>query len=200
MMGLSRFAIMGGLGTLFLFGCGPVPPPEVSDHKVVVVLPPENMTAHNEVEERSYPEISAAFAQRGYYCISPELVRAVFNANKFEDAGRINTLPVQKIGEVFGADAVLRTRVTEWSTTYILVYASVTVGLEMELLDVKTGGVIWTAKRTLSKKPDPNQVNDPISLLVASAFTAMLSYDEVVDENAHEMLSNLIQGPYYGQW
>lgn len=163
--------------------------------KILVVLPPENQTSNTEVEEKLFPILGTQFAKRGYYVLSPEMVRAVFNQNKLQDAGQINQLSVQKVGEVFKADAVLKTRVYDWSSAYYVLGSSVNVGLDMEIVDVKTGKQLWAFKRLLSKAPD----NDS-GLIGAALHAATTPYEPIARENAAVMFSTVPEGKDIKTW
>jgi hypothetical protein len=186
--------------SLAFVNCGPKPKinPQYQQMKptVIVVLPPENTTSNTEVEETAYPIIFEKITNRGYYCISPEMVRATFNANRMEDAGRINALPPQKFKEVFNADAVLKTKITDWSSKYILISASVTITLEMQLVDAKTGEELWSMTNTVSKSPN-NSGGGVLGALVSAAMTAAFTaYEPIMEENANVTLTTVPLGDY----
>jgi hypothetical protein len=170
--------------------------------KTVLVLPPENTTANTDVLEKSYPFIFSKLAQRGYYVISPELAMQLFRANKLNDPGRLNQLPTQKFKEVFGVDAVLRTRVIEWSSKYVVLSSTVNVGFEMSLVDAQSGTLLWSHKNTLSQAPDNGGggggVAGLIGALVNSAVHAAVTpYEPIAANNAQLMLGTIPQGPLH---
>ena len=168
--------------------------------KTVLVLPPENTTSNTEVLQKSYPFVFSEMAQRGYYVISPELTLQLFRANKLNDPGQINNLPPAKFHEVFGVDAVLKTKVTEWSSKYIVVSSSVNVGFDMQLVDTKSGTVLWSQSRVQSQTPDNGNNNSILGALVNAALTAATTpYEPIASENARFMLSSIPQGPYNAQ-
>jgi hypothetical protein len=185
---------------LVIMNCGPVakihPNYQQMKPTVVVVLPPENMTSNTQVEETAYPVIFEKMSNRGYYCISPEMVRATFNANRMEDAGRINALPPQKFKDVFNADAVLRTKITDWSSKYILISSTVTITVEMALLDTKTGEELWSMKNTVSKSPNNNGGGVIGALVSAAVNAAFTSYEPIMEENAKQTLNTVPVGTY----
>jgi hypothetical protein len=190
--------LLCGLG---LMNCGPKPTlhPDYANRKptVVLVLPPENTLQATEVEETAYPIIYEKLTNRGYYCISPELARGIFNANKLEDAGRINALPPQKLKEIFGADAVLRVRVLDWTSKYIVISSTVTIKFEMTLVDASTGEDLWSLTHVVSKSPSGNSGGGLVGALIeAAVHAAMTPYEPIADENAGVMLSTLPEGTY----
>ncbi len=195
-----RITALGAVGCLFLIQCAPTakinPNFEKMKPKVVVVLPPENTTSNTEVEETAYPILFEKVSNRGYYCISPEMVRAIFNSNRLEDAGRINQLPLKKFKEIFGADAVLRTKITDWSSKYIIISSTVTITLESELMDTKTGEELWSMKNTVSKSPN-NSGGGVVGGLVGAVMNAAFTpYEPIMEENANTTLTTIPQGDY----
>jgi hypothetical protein len=176
--------------------------PDLATHqpKTVVILPPENQTSNTNIEEKLFPILGVAFAKRGYYVYSPEMTRAIFNMNKLEDAATINKLPPAKVGEVFGATAILRTRVYDWSSKYIVISSTVNVGLDMELVDCATGKQLWAFKRLLSKAPDGNN-NGLLGAMVNAAMNAALTpYEPIAQENSNVMFSTVPAGLDMAKW
>jgi hypothetical protein len=171
-----------------------------SPPKYVLVLPPENQTSNTNVEEVVYPIAYQFLSQRGYLAISPELARMIFNANKLEDAGRINQLPTQKFLEIFGVDAVLKTKVTEWSSSYVVLSSSVTVGLDMEIVDTKSGESLWKFDQVLSKAPSNSGGGLIGGLINAALHAATQDYAPIAAENTFNMMRTVPEGPYKGKW
>jgi len=131
--------------------------------------------------------------------VSPELAMQLFEANKLNDPGRINSLPTAKFHEVFGVDAVLRTKVTEWSSKYIVISSTVNVGYDMELLDAKTGTLLWKRTNVLSKAPD-NSNGGLLGALVNAAMNAATTpYEPIASENANLMMQSVPQGEVHVQ-
>ncbi|MDH5545417.1 MAG: DUF799 domain-containing protein [Gammaproteobacteria bacterium] len=169
--------------------------------RVIAVLPPENLTSNTEVEEKLYPIISTRLAERGFYVISPEMVREIFNANKLEEAAMINQLDPKKFNEIFGADAIIKTRVTEWSSKYIVLSSTVNVGLDMELYDAQTGNLLWKMHRLLSKAPNSNNNGGLVGALINAAIhAAVVPYEPIADENTTTMYSTIPNGPFMQAW
>lgn len=190
--------VLAGCASLFLAACAPkvytTGDFERLKPKSVLVLPPENMTSNTEVMEKAYPFLFSHLAQRGYYVISPELALQLFEANKFNDPGRLNKLPTAKFNEVFGVDAVLRTKVTEWSSKYVVVSSTVNVGYDMELLDAKSGTLLWKNSQVLSQSPN-NSGGGIVGMLVSAAVNAASTpYEPIAKQNAMNMLNTIPQG------
>lgn len=185
--------------TLFAGACATAPVHTTPDFakmqpKTVLVLPPENTTSNTEVMEKAYPFVFSKLAQRGYYVISPELAMQLFVANKMNDPGRLNKLPAQKFTEVFGVDAILTTRVTEWSSKYIVIDSSVNVGFEMNLIDCRSGKLLWSHTNTLSRSPDNGGGGLISGLINTAVHAATVPYEPIASENASIMMSTIPLG------
>lgn len=195
-----RLALLGA-ALIALVGCAPkvytTSDFERLKPKTVLVLPPENTTSNTDVLQKSYPFIFSQMAQRGYYVVSPELALQMFRANKLNDPGQINALPTNKFAEVFGVDAVLKTKVTEWSSKYIVISSTVNVGFDMELVDAKTGTKLWSHSQVLSKAPDNNSGGGIVGMLVSAAVNAATTpYEPIAEQNANRMLFTIPEGQY----
>jgi hypothetical protein len=167
--------------------------------KTILVLPPENTTSNTEVLEKAYPFLSTSLAMRGYYVVSPELALQTFQANKLNDPGQLNQLATQKFNDVFGVDAVMRTRVTDWSSKYIGITAWLDVGFDMELLDAKTGLVIWKWKQTLSESPNNGNQGLLGAVVNSAIFAATTPYEPLAAKNATSLMSTVPPGEYHVQ-
>lgn len=198
----SLLALLAFLPALFLLACAPraVLPPEKIP-KTVLVLPPENTTAAGaEVTKIVYPAVYHHLATQGYYTVSPELAVTVFQKNKLEDPGRIQKIAPAKFREIFGADAILKVRVTDWSSKYFVISSRVTVAYEMELVDCRTGEVLWKKEKSLSEAPGGSNGGIAGALIGAAMHAAMTSYEPIADKNAKEMLETMPKGTFYGKW
>lgn len=56
-------------------------------------------------------------------------------------------VPPDELAQALGADAVLRGSVTSWGRSYWVVQSWVTAGLALELVDGRSGDVVWSASR-----------------------------------------------------
>jgi len=56
-------------------------------------------------------------------------------------------LPPQKLGEALGADVLLYGKVTKWNKLYAILYSTVTTGLELKLVDARTGELLWKCEQ-----------------------------------------------------
>jgi hypothetical protein len=116
----------------------------------------------------------------------------------------MHAIPLDKIGEVFGADAVLYVTIEEYSHKYRVVTSTTTVKARATLVDVATGTTLWegTAKVAQSSGDSGggiigSLVSAAVSQVVSSttdhahALSATVNHQMFFNEN-----SGLLLGPY----
>ncbi len=118
----------------------------------IVVLPPLNRTPEISAPYEIYSCITRPLADRGYYVYPVAIVDQFMKDNGLPTAGEMHAVPLKKVHEIIGADAVLYPTVVTWDRPNIVlgvlallarsrVRSTVEVGYR--LVDVKTGDVIW---------------------------------------------------------
>ncbi|MDP8256616.1 MAG: DUF799 family lipoprotein [Candidatus Alcyoniella australis] len=109
----------------------------------VAVLPPFNATADMDAPEAFRPIVEQELRDRGYNVLSSGTVDQLMQDEGMYVAEDLHLLDMQDLYEIFGTDAVLFTTVTVWKKTFLVQYASITVGARFELVEVPSGEVIW---------------------------------------------------------
>ena len=74
------------------------------------------------------------------------LVDKALKKNGWSSPKELLPIPPQKLGEAFGADALLYGKVTKWSKYYAIIHSTLVVGLELKLVDARTGEILWTGE------------------------------------------------------
>ncbi|HYC00556.1 MAG TPA: GNA1162 family protein [Candidatus Limnocylindrales bacterium] len=141
------FVIMSVLA--LVSGC--IRPPDYSafrthQPKSILVLPPMNQTVAVEAPYSYLSTVSMPLAEAGYYVFPVGVVDAFLKENGLPTPGEMHSVPVQKLGEVFGADSVLYVTITEWGQKYVVLSSNTIVAAEARLLDADTGIQIWQGK------------------------------------------------------
>jgi hypothetical protein len=146
--------------------------PVFADHApmTIVVLPVQNETVDMDAPGVFRPIVEAAVPRRGYRLLEPRHVDDVVADQNIHDPGELAAMYTPKeLGELFGADAVLYTVVTQWRTTYLFVYVVISVGARFELFDAKTETLLWKWDETIN---DQRIALDRDSAVRAAAFAA----------------------------
>lgn len=171
---------------LLLVGCATVNTEisELSDEfwtslpQKVVVLPIQNETVDLDAPEVFRPRVQTAVMSRGYQVPSIDEVDAVLAEQGLTDPGQINAFSSQELGELFQADAVLYTIVTEWRTTYLVFYSVIGVGARFELVDTKTDEVLWKWEKAIYQR----MIAIDRETAVATAVLALMPYQPYVQK------------------
>ena len=180
--------IAGGLLLLALMpfcACSQVPKPAVNAPsfemglpRKVAVLPFENRTSNPEAATVLRRMFFNFFSSLNYADIEPAVVDATLEANrilkKAPAAG--GSLPLERIGQLLGVDAVVVGEALALGQTYALVYANQQAGLRARMLRCSTGQVIWEMEHTVTL----HEADLPMSLpgLAAAIVKTALNYQQ----------------------
>lgn len=185
---------------LFLFtGCGVVSQSQITkgeyypklyeNHpKSILVLPAKNTTTSVDATDHFRYTITKPLTEKGYYVFPVHLIDSFFKSENLSDAELIRQIPVEKLKEIFNADAVLYVDINAWDTTYAVLSSSVDVGLSFSLIDTNTGKEIWQNNAYSYSYAGPDGSNGLIGL-IASAIAAAINTS--VDYTKLASVSNL---------
>ncbi|HET9554857.1 MAG TPA: GNA1162 family protein [Anaeromyxobacteraceae bacterium] len=120
----------------------------------ILVLPVVNNSVDVTAGDYFLSTVPVPLAERGYYVFPVNLVKRLLEDDGLADASLVHGAPTGRVGNLFGADAVLYIVIQKWEAQWVLVSTSVTVQLEYTLRDAKTGDVIWQDKRTKTYSSD----------------------------------------------
>ncbi|MDG6897419.1 hypothetical protein A6A19_05330 [Actinobacillus delphinicola] len=116
--------------------------------KSIVVLTPENNSLDVKATDSVLSVVSQPLADDGYYVFPVALVDQVLKQNGVTDGNIARQISATKLRQIFGADAALYLKITNYGTKY-MVFDSVTqVTVDATLVDLKTGKVLWTKEVT----------------------------------------------------
>lgn len=179
---------------IFLFtGCGVVSQSQVTKgqlypklykaHPVsILVLPAKNTTTSVDATDHFRYTITKPLAEKGYYVFPVHLVDSFFKSENLTNAEQIRQIPVQKLKEIFHADAVLYVDINAWDTNYSVLSSSVDVSLSFSLVDTNSREEIWQNNAYAYSYAGPDGNNGLIGLIVstiAAAINTSVDYTEL---------------------
>jgi hypothetical protein len=184
--------LLAGLlaGMTLCLGCAGGAPPNVSpDYKdraprSVAVLPVLNETVSLKAPEVFRPLLLNKLSLKGYETPSLSVIDGRLREKDIREAGQVNSLTPQELGKLLGVDALLYAYVTEFSTTYIVAYASITVGARFELKGTKTGEKLWDSEKQVKESKfglDSKGASDALQFAAGQSYTPYAQ--KVVDES-----------------
>ena len=192
-------------------GCISAPPSydysafKASNPHSILVLPPINKSTEVIAPYSVMSQMVAPIAESGFYVFPVALVDQTFRSNGLTVAHDIHAVPVQKLHEIFAADAALYLTIEEYGTSYILTSSDTVVSVSATLVDLKTGNVLWQkAARASSAENRGNGGGGLVGMLVEAAVNQILEtvtdkgFDIAAIANTRLLSSEHHNGLLYG--
>jgi hypothetical protein len=142
--------------------------------KSILVLPPLNETTNVGAPYVFLSTVSRPVGEAGYYAFPVAVVDALMKENGLPTPGEMHQVPLAKLGEVFGADAVLYVAIEQWGQKYQVIDSVTVVKARAKLVDVNTGLTLWNGMIHAEESSSAGQT-DLIGMLVAALI------DQVID-------------------
>lgn len=117
----------------------------------VLPLDAREKKAWQEPAEMLRGHLSANLQEGPFEIIEPARVDAALAAAGWQPGRAPTEEEASAAARAVGADALLRGGLTEWGRSYWVVQSWVRAGLQLELVDVATGNVVWSEQRKNSR-------------------------------------------------
>ena len=141
----------------------------------ILVLPPQNETNEVLAPYKYFSTISRPLGECGYYVFPVAVIDALMKENGMPSAHEMHQVPLDKIDQIIGADAVLYVTIEEWGQKYIVIDSVTIINTRFKLVDVKTGTVIWDGKQS-HRMGSGGVGGDPIAMLITAAVSQIVNY------------------------
>lgn len=137
-------AILG----LALAGCGTVKPYDYTNYREhpprsILVLPPLNNSTDVKGTYSFLSTVTNPLAERGYYVFPVAVIDQLLKENGMPTAGEMHQVPLNKVAEIIGADAVMYIVLEQYGSKYQVLNSATTVRVSAKLVDTKTGILLW---------------------------------------------------------
>jgi hypothetical protein len=149
----------------------------------ILVLPPVNESLEVLAPYGCLSTVTTPIAERGYYVVPVSLVDAYMKENGCPTPAEMQSVPIGKLREQFGADAVLYLNVKSWGTSYQVINSSTTVTVDGRLVDLASGAELWTG--TWQAAHNSMQGQNNLAVMLAAALVHQIT-DTTVDA-AHNL-------------
>jgi hypothetical protein len=140
----------------------------------ILVLPPLNESTNVNAPYVYLSTVSRPLAECGYYVFPVAVIDALMKENGLPDAGEMHKVPLNKIKEVIGDDAVLYVTIEDWGQKYQVVSSTTVVKARAKLVDVATGVTLWTGTEQMSQGSGGGE-KGTIGMLVAALVTQVVA-------------------------
>jgi hypothetical protein len=137
----------------------------------ILVLPPDNSTTDVTASYSMLSQMTMPLAEAGYYVIPVAVMEETFKQNGLTTAGDIQQTSPAKLRDIFGADAVLYSHITQYGTQYRVLDSVTVVTASAKLVDLKTGDVLWQGTASANSNEGNNGTGGGlIGMLVIAAI------------------------------
>lgn len=140
----------------------------------ILVVPVINKTIDVNAPDYFLATISTPLAERGYYVFPVNMVKSVLADDGLSDANLVHQGDPQRLGEIFGADAVMYISIERWDAKYVVLATTVTVELNYTLKSTHSGAVLWKNHQTVVYRPQQSGAGG-LAGLVANAVVAAIA-------------------------
>jgi hypothetical protein len=140
----------------------------------VLVLPPLDNTLEVEATYAYLATVTQPLAERGYYVFPVAVVDRMLRDNGLMGPAEMHGAPLDRIRDIFGADAILYLTLQDWGTAYRVLDSATEVTVEAHLVDVATGTEIWSAKETVVSSSSAGS-SDLFGMLVSAVASQIAS-------------------------
>ena len=114
----------------------------------ILIMPPINKSTNVEAKEYFHSTLNIPIDNAGFYVIPPFLSMEILKKESAYDAELFLNNPLDKFGEVFGADLVLFTIINKWDKSGLA--AKVYVEVEYIFKSTKTNEVVYSRKGNIT--------------------------------------------------
>jgi hypothetical protein len=175
---MIKLAVVGA--TLALAGCVNAPPKSdfsqfrAESPRSILVVPAINKSVDVNAPDYFLATIAEPLAERGYYVFPVNMVRSVLSDDGLSDANLVHAGDPHRLGELFGADAVMYISIERWDARYAVFSTSVTVELTYVIKSTHTGTELWKNHQMLVYTPQQNSQGG-LAGLIANAIAAAIT-------------------------
>jgi hypothetical protein len=170
----------------------------------ILVLPPLNNSPDTKATYGFLSTVTMPLAEGGYYVFPVTLVDQTFKENGLQNPAEMHEAPLNKLREIFGADAVLYITIESYGASYKVVSSNSVVTASARLVDSKTGTLLWSGKATASSDENDSNSNLGLAGLLVKAIVKQI-VSNAVDQShdiskitSSRLLSPLPNGLLYG--
>lgn len=169
----------------------------------IVVLTPLNESTDIRGTYGYLSSVSKPLGEMGYYVYPVAVVDQFMKENGLPTAGEMQQVPLKKIHEIFGADAVLYLKIKSYGSKYQVITSTTIVSAEGKLVDVATGTTLWEGTAAAQESSSSgNLIADLVAAAVDQAINSSTDQAHNLGCQVNEQMfrtkdHGLLVGPYF---
>ncbi|AQH01289.1 DUF799 domain-containing protein [Caballeronia cordobensis] len=119
-----------------------------SKPRSILVLPPINDTNDVNATYGMLSQMTMPLAEGGYYVVPVAAMEETFKHNGLTLPNEIQDVAPAKLRSIFGADAALYTKITDYGSSYRVIANKTQVSAQAKLVDLRSGETLWNGSAT----------------------------------------------------
>lgn len=194
---------------LLITGCSTPPPYNyeallASEPRSILVIPPKNNSVEVNAPYIYLSTISRPLGEKGYYVFPVAVIDTFMKENGLPTPEEMNSVPLDKLYEHIGADAVLYVEINDWGQKYNILSSDTVVNVSMRLVDGKTGVLLWDASASVVKSSDSGGgglIGNLVNAVASQIMNSISDQTPTVARTANNIAlytpnQGLLNGPY----
>jgi len=170
----------------------------------ILILPPTNDSIEVDASYSYLSTVSQPFAEKGYYVFPVAVVDVLMKENGLPMPEDMHGISLQKIDEVFGADAVLYIHIKDFGQKFQIVSSATVVNADAKLVDVKSGSELWRDSVSVALDSGSGQ-GGLLGMVLEAAITQAISDQDKNKYNASRvankrLVSDFLIGPLHPEF
>ena len=153
----------------------------------ILVLPPVNETSDVHATYGVLSQLTRPLGEAGYYVVPVAVMDETFRQNGLTTPADIQSVSGAKLREIFGADAALYPKVTQYGSVYQIVDSTTIVSASAKLVDLKTGDLLWEGRGRATGKETGANIDLGFGLVGALVQAAVKQVAHNLSDEAHDV-------------
>ena len=208
-MTLLKRLLFISLAALLITGCATPNPYDYSALKAskprsIVIIPPNNHSLEVNAPYIYLSTLTRPLVEKGYYVFPVAVIDQFLKENGLLTLAEMNAIPLDKIKEHIGADAVLYITINQWGQKFQLTRSANTVSAMLKLVDTQSGKILWRST-AFAQHISSDGGGDLVGALISAVITqiAHSTFDnspqiarQANNYSINNQQSGLLNGPY----
>jgi cell division protein FtsN len=124
---------------------------QLSQNQSIAILPVEfGEKSHRHAANMFRQSLFANLKNLDFNLLEPYLIDGLLKKNGLTEPEKFTGLNPMHLGEILGVDAVLISRVNKVQRAYLILHSSIELSVSLQMVDTRTGEVLWRAEQTES--------------------------------------------------
>tara|TARA_B100001079_G_scaffold171038_2_gene146754 strand:- start:4009 stop:5322 length:1314 start_codon:yes stop_codon:yes gene_type:complete len=161
---------------------------QLSKQQTVAILPVEVMEAGQKETAAMFRQgLYANLKESKFNLLERYVVDGLLEQNNLTDPAQFLNINPMKFAEILGADAVLIGRINKIERSYFVIHSSIEIGVSVQMVDTRTGEILWRAEQTESDFQGIGKIPTGISSIILGPIQFVTN-----KLNLHRMTSKLV--------